>query len=374
MNAENSLKTKIYISRRSKLTFAYFFAMLGLIILNVCFNVIPNNMSDNNIDTAFTLLSQILCMGIVPFAIATALTKKKDESVLSSMKSLAIDFGYTKNLKWKQWLILIPLAVSFYLLTKLMSMITVLVLTGTRYQLPITSPTIYKGPLDLIKWIALTALLPAIFEEFSHRGLALNAMKDRGSEATQVFLSALLFALMHTNILQMFYAFVGGCVFGYLAMRSKSIYAGMFLHFANNALATIEDYSSQYPDGAFGFLARLGDFWSKSNFTLLLRIVVLLVNLFVFVLLIAAFVKQCEPRKAIRGVNLFGNRAKQKIVLNPDGTYVKQEDAKSSKIELDIDLYRPDGKPTLLDNVMLFATIAMCGLSTIFTYIWGLLR
>lgn len=374
MNTENKLITKsnIYIGRRSRLTFAFFFAMLGLSILNICFNVIPTNMSDNNLNMTFTLISQIFCMGLLPFSIATVLTKKKDENLLSSAKNLMIDFGYTKNLKPKQWLLLIPLSISFYILTKLMSMVTVLFLTFTGYQFPINSPTIYKGAGDLVKWILLGALLPAIFEEFSHRGLALNAMKDRGSEATQVFLSALLFSLMHTNILQAFYAFVGGCIFGYIAVRTKSIYAGMFLHFANNAFATIEDYSSQHVEGVFGFIDKMNNFWYTNNLSLMIYIAVLLLNMVLFLFLLKLFINQCEPRKAVHGVNLF-SRKKQKLVMGMDGKYHVEEETKPES-GLDIDLYRPDGKPTLLDNVMLFATIAMCGLCTIFTFVWGILR
>lgn len=373
MNTENNLKAKsnIYIGRRSRLTCAFFFAMLGLSILNICFNVIPSNMSDNNLNMTFTLISQVFCMGLLPFSIATVLTKKKDENLLSSAKNLMIDFGYTKNLKPKQWLLLIPLAITFYLLTKLMSMITVLILTFTGFQFPISAPTVYKGAGDLIKWILLTALLPAIFEEFSHRGLALNAMKDRGSEATQVFLSALLFSLMHTNIMQSLYAFIGGCIFGYIAVRTKSIYAGMVLHFANNAFATIEDYSSQHPEGMFGFIDRLNDFWYRSNVSILIYVAVLLLNALLFVFLLKVFIDQCEPRTAVHGFSFF-SRKKQKLTMGLDGKYHVEEEKTDNG--LDIDLYRPDGKPALLDNVMLYTTIAMCGLCTVFTFVWGVLR
>lgn len=340
---------KIKLTKRSKLMFAYFASMVGLLLLNIILNVVPTTLSDNAIDILFTLISQILCMGLIPFTIALFARKSKDENVLCATKSLLTDFGYKTKLNWKQLLLLIPLAVSFYWLTKLMSSITVLVLLIAQYQLPIVSPTHYGNVGDLFKWIAITALLPAIFEEFTHRGLLIDALRNRGSEASIVVLSALMFALMHTNIIQCIYAFVGGCVLGYIAVRTKSIYPTMILHFANNTFATIEDYASQHADGLLGFLPRMTDFWSTNMMTMLLRGVLLVANVFLFIIILNAFIKSTPSRQVIKGRCI-------------------------PKTQIDIDFYSIEGKPTLLDNFMMYGTIAMCALSTFFSYIWGLLR
>ncbi len=373
------MMNKINFSRRTKLTIAYGASMLGLSLLNIFFNVLPLGLSDNTLNTVFSILSQILCMGIIPFVLAVLLTKEKDEHIPDATKRLMADFGYNNGIKPIQWLILIPMAVSFYLLTRLMSTITVFFLLICNFTIPISSATIYQGPVDLIKWIALTALLPAIFEEFSHRGLAMNAMKDRGNEATQVFLSALLFALMHTNALQCFYAFVGGCIFGYIAMRSRSIYPSMVLHFANNAFACIEEYSSQYPDSAFGFIETINDFWSKNVLTSYLFIGVLIVNAVLFVYLFTLFIKTGEQREAVTSVT-FSNykemvqkrKYQQKNLTIPEAMY--EPPKHKPKYELDIDVFRPDGKSMLVDNFVLYGIITMCGLMTLFTFVWGILR
>lgn len=340
---------KLQLTKRSKLMFAYFVSMVGLLVLNIAFNVANTTLSDNSIDIVFTLCSQILCMGLIPLTIALFARKTKEESFPQAANSLLSDFGYKTKLNIKQILLLIPLAISFYLLTRLMSVATVIVLLLGQYQLPIVSSTYYSGVGDLFKWLVITALLPAIFEEFTHRGLLIDALRNRGSEASIVVLSGLLFGLMHTNIIQCFYAFVGGCIFGYLAVRTKSIYPSMILHFANNAFATIEEYAEQYSNGALGFIAKISGFWSTNYFTGLLRIVILVANVFLFIILLNAFVKVSPARQVIRG----------KII---------------PKTKIDIDFYSPEGKPTLLDNFMMYGTIAMCGLTTFFTYIWGVMR
>lgn len=343
------MNTKLKFTNRTKLMLAYCFSMLGLTLLNVLFSVIPNNMSDNSVDMVFTLISQIVCMGIIPFVFAIIFTKKKDQNFAQASKGLFVSYGYTKKLKPQAWLLTIPLALSMFLVTQLLSTITALFLLAVGFQLPITAGTIYKGPLDLIKWIVLTAVLPAIFEEFTHRGLALHALKERGSELTQVVLSGLLFALMHTNIIQAFYAFVGGCIFGYLTVRSGSIYPAMILHFTNNALSCLSSYAMQYPNSALGFLNTINEFWATNTVTILLRGVVLVANLFLFIFLLSCFLKFVDKRTPVKGVKI-------------------------PKTNVDIDLYRPDGKAMLTDNFIMYGTIAMLSLSTLFTLIWGIMR
>ncbi len=373
------MMNKINFSRRTKLTVAYGASMIGLSLLNILLNVLPLQLSNNSLNTLFSLLSQIFCMGLLPFVLSVLLTKEKSESIPDASKRLMTDFGYTKGIKPIQWLILIPMTVSFYLLTRLMSTITVFFLLIFDFQIPVSAGTIYQGPLDLVKWIAITALLPAIFEEFSHRGLAMNAMKDRGNEATQVFLSALLFALMHTNVIQCFYAFVGGCIFGYIAMRSHSIYPSMVLHFANNAFACIEEYSSQYPNSIFGFIETINDFWSKNIGTSYLFIAVLVLNAVLFVYLFTMFIKTGEQREAVTSVS-FSNYAmvlqkrklQKKNIAIPE--MAAQQQKHKPKYEIDIDIFRPDGKSMLVDNFVLYGVITMCGLMTLFTFVWGILR
>lgn len=373
------MMNKINFSRRTKLTVAYGASMIGLSLLNILLNVIPLQLSNNSLNTTFSLLSQIFCMGLLPFVLSVLLTKEKDESIPDASKRLMTDFGYTKGIKPIQWLILIPMTISFYLITRLMSTITVFFLLIFDFQIPISAGTIYQGPLDLVKWIVLTALLPAIFEEFSHRGLAMSAMKDRGSEATQVFLSALLFALMHTNAMQCFYAFVGGCIFGYIAMRSRSIYPSMVLHFANNAFSCIENYASQQPNSIFGFIETINNFWSKNIGTTYLFLALLILNVFVFACLFTLFIKTGEQREAVTSVTfrnysmvLQKRKLQKKNITIPEMQEPQQK--RKPKYEIDIDIFRPDGKSMLVDNFVLYGIITMCGLMTLFTFVWGILR
>ncbi len=87
--------------------------------------------------------------------------------------------------------------------------------------------------------IIRTALVPAFCEEFLFRGAILSNLLPYGKN-TAVLASAVLFALMHQNGGQLFYAFVAGIVLGLIYVRTRSIWGGVLLHFFNNLMSIIE--------------------------------------------------------------------------------------------------------------------------------------
>lgn len=89
----------------------------------------------------------------------------------------------------------------------------------------------------------MIALLPAIGEEFLFRGLFVRFFKDwTKSTHTAVWLSAIIFSLIHFQ----FYGFVPrmmlGVLLGYLFVWSGTIWVPVFAHFINNGTAVISSY------------------------------------------------------------------------------------------------------------------------------------
>ena len=101
-------------------------------------------------------------------------------------------------------------------------------------------------PMDNFGWLVLAlilmALLPAIFEELVFRGILLNGLRKGLSDIGALFISALMFALMHGSIQQLVYPFALGLVLGWLAMRTGSTFTSMLVHFLNNAIVIIINY------------------------------------------------------------------------------------------------------------------------------------
>lgn len=99
--------------------------------------------------------------------------------------------------------------------------------------------------------IIITAILPAVCEEFAMRGGLLTTLGNSFKTVGCVIICAIAFGLFHQNIRQVFYTSLFGGLAAFLTIKLKSIYPAMLMHFGNNFLSVILDYAEEY-DWAFG--------------------------------------------------------------------------------------------------------------------------
>lgn len=89
-------------------------------------------------------------------------------------------------------------------------------------------------PYQFIIYLFSSAVVPALCEELLFRGVICRSLMNYGSR-TAILVSAVLFALMHTNLGQLLYAFAAGLLLGWIYVRSGSLKLAVLLHFINNA-------------------------------------------------------------------------------------------------------------------------------------------
>lgn len=82
------------------------------------------------------------------------------------------------------------------------------------------------------------AIIPAIFEEFSLRGCCMGALRKYG-KGFAVFISSIVFGLMHLNLIQFIFAFIIGAILGYITIKTDNIILAMCVHGLNNGISTI---------------------------------------------------------------------------------------------------------------------------------------
>lgn len=96
-----------------------------------------------------------------------------------------------------------------------------------------------QTPFELFLLFLIAALVPAVFEEFTFRGVIQAGIRDTYGPRHAVVWTGFLFALLHLNP----WNFVGlwsfGCLLGYLVERTGSIRPAMVLHLLNNTLALV---------------------------------------------------------------------------------------------------------------------------------------
>ena len=89
------------------------------------------------------------------------------------------------------------------------------------------------------------AVLPAIFEEVTHRGILMRNVASVEGYKKAIIISSVLFGLMHLNVSQCFYAIFIGIIIGFVSSMSGSIFPAIILHFMNNFINVYFSYASQ---------------------------------------------------------------------------------------------------------------------------------
>ncbi len=95
-------------------------------------------------------------------------------------------------------------------------------------------------PYQIVIYAIYAAFIPALVEELMFRGTFCRVLTVYG-KGTAVLISAVLFALMHTNVEQLLYTFVAGLCLGWIYVESKSLVFPFLLHLANNGISVIFD-------------------------------------------------------------------------------------------------------------------------------------
>ena len=112
-------------------------------------------------------------------------------------------------------------------------------------------PNIVEEEFDMIlrdRWgYFAIGLLAPVCEELVFRGAVLRALlRWTPCHWLAIAISALLFALIHANPIQMPHAFLVGLLLGWLYYRTDSIVPGIVYHWVNNSIAYV--VYNFYPD------------------------------------------------------------------------------------------------------------------------------
>ncbi len=91
----------------------------------------------------------------------------------------------------------------------------------------------------LILLFLTMAVIPAFVEELLFRGLILENLLPYG-KTVAILGSAFLFGMMHQNAEQLLYATGAGVVFGWIYVRTRSIWPCVLAHFINNFYSVVQ--------------------------------------------------------------------------------------------------------------------------------------
>ncbi len=102
----------------------------------------------------------------------------------------------------------------------------------------------YSPPSDFggrLIYALSIAVVPALVEEFAVRGVILQPLRKYGDRFA-ILASALIFAIMHGNLIQAPFALIAGIGIGYAVCITNSIWTGILIHFCNNFYSVVIEF------------------------------------------------------------------------------------------------------------------------------------
>ena len=337
------------MSKTFKTCAIFFFTAVWLVVMRIVIGEVT--FSDNVSDWVFSALVQIFGMGVVPVVLYKFWVR---ESVIK---------GFSLNIRINPLLYLLAIVIGLVLHFAIRSFSilwqNVVFLLG--YTPTNSGGTIYSGPEVLVMSLLCTAVLPGIFEELTYRGLGKQMLSKVKNEKVVIIVMGLLFGLGHQFILQTGYAFLAGCVFAFLAIKTRSILPGMIIHFINNALSVISEYSEQRNNAYHAFEkgvdALLYGSMGKVAITLVASVAVLV--------LLLLLVKKLSSKKMDDG-----EKEEETTVFFPKTTQYVDELFGSGFSEIKV----VQKSAAWYEYAFLYGAIALMVITTYFSFAWGLMR
>lgn len=138
---------------------------------------------------------------------------------------------------WKQVLLVILFFILYSVLTNQLIMWSGLHLLFPYYSEEV-AVSLFNTSILLVVYLAV-ALLAPISEELIYRGLIYRRLRDYLGEKWAMVMSALIFGLIHGNMVQFVFAFLIGLALAAVYERYKTIWAPIVAHMAVNLFSCI---------------------------------------------------------------------------------------------------------------------------------------
>jgi membrane protease YdiL (CAAX protease family) len=334
------------MTRTFKLSAIVFISALWFIAMRIVASFI--NLSDNASSWLFSFLTQVIGMGVIPFVLYKLWIKGDFKA----------DFHISKKIPVMNYVIAVAIGFLLYYLTMGVSMIYQSFLISLGYTHVTTGVgTIYSGWEVLVMELLTVAVLPGFFEEFYNRGLLLTVFENEKDDRKVIIILAVFFALFHQNIVQTGYTLVGGLIFAFMIIKTRSIWPGVIVHFLNNAMSVIIDYSTQ-KGNYVGYVYEMYREFMYNN------ILIIFASWIAVAFVIAWLLKSMA---AINKKQRMAEEEQKRLVDMSQSIYQLFGPAKSESQAV-------QKKTALWEYGLVIAAGVMCLAVTAFTFIWGLVR
>ncbi|MBQ9792865.1 MAG: CPBP family intramembrane metalloprotease [Clostridia bacterium] len=359
----------------------YFIILTLFVAVRVVVQFIEVSISAVVLDVIINSIIQIGFMFLLPVFLFSKIQKQKVKTTLN-------DFGFSK-LSLFSVLVSILIGIFCYFLNLSIASFFGTIIRLCGYE---TTPTVASSASDYSVTsffinVLTVAVLPAICEETTHRGLLLKGFSSLGIKKA-IIISSLFFGLMHLNINQFFYATVLGFIIALTVIISKNIIPAIIIHFMNNFLSVYFDFATSnhwFGEGIYNFFTNV--LYSDNFFVFFItNCLLLFVLIFTIVYLFTLLLKHTRIKKVntmlsdIAKINQEYNEGNPNYQNNPNfmnlhnlNTLMSQYNIKSLSSMVFTDLEVKAKKTTAYEKILLISIFTVGILVTVFTFIWGII-
>ena len=185
--------------------------------------------------TCFGIVVVDLICIVIPFGIMAYLNRKKYTTDIIPTKKVSGKDLYL----WVTFGMLCCIA-SNYVVGMVVAFFQALGHDPLQYETP--------EPDSFITSIAIaigTAVMPALCEEFAMRCCGLGLTRKHG-KAFGVVAVAIVFGLMHGNLIQFVFATLVGLILGYVTVKTDSIVPAVLIHLLNNSMSVVSSIAEHF--------------------------------------------------------------------------------------------------------------------------------
>ncbi len=351
------------------ISYSFASAAVGVIIMRLIVYFVPIYAETYGVslalDALFSLPTQLIFFLLIPFLIFKFYGKRTFRGVME----------YSSAGKFEPYFLLaIPIGIFVWLTTIGISSLWQTLLSMTGFYLP-SSVTPKPETFNFGFFVAdvlLTAVLPAVCEEFCMRGGALTTAKRAFGATGCIVFCAIAFGLFHQNVKQVFYTACFGALAAFTVIKTKSIYPAMIMHFVNNFCSVLFDYASDYGwmgGGVYDWI----DYLSQNQVWALVATFLCVVGITAGLIVLICYMRDKRViKKKIETVKDSGFDATNgRVVLMGE---FSEERVKALEMEREVfgkDYKEARFKPKARDIAVGIGACVLTVLTTLFTYVWG---
>ena len=207
---------------------------------------LPYLFMDMEVDTAFnfgSILSLILSFFII-LMIYSFCTNNRELpfrlNILSDYESRIVPhlFGWAKERNALP-ITVIGMVIDFAIGWSVLYLMAIFM--GLSFNDDVLVGTVSTDLLFFVSTFLLIAIFVPIVEELLFRGLVLDLLCEKYSIGVSILISSVIFGFLHIHPVSIFNAFCGGMIYGYVRIRTDSLWPSIILHaFWNGHLVVLE--------------------------------------------------------------------------------------------------------------------------------------